>query len=112
MSHCRRGDACVARFNPQQRNGSANRAARVGPGDRRVSTWTEPSGRRGRRPYAPALLRIAATAAAVAQIWVSAAGPVLSSPATPYAVPRQACDLPARTPDEITALLETRGIAT
>lgn len=55
---------------------------------------------------------MAAIAGAVAQLWVATAGPILSSPATPDSVPRQACDLPARTPDEITALLATSDVAT
>jgi hypothetical protein len=52
------------------------------------------------------------TAAAVAQIWNSAAGPALSLPATPSSVPAPVCDLPARTPDEVAALLAASGIAT
>jgi hypothetical protein len=55
--------------------------------------------------------RIVVTAAAVAQIWISAAGPALGSPATPMSVSTPACDLPARTLDEITSLVAA-GVAT
>ena len=40
-------------------------------------------------------------AAAVAQIWAAAAGSALGAPATPSSVPVPGCDVPARTPDEI-----------
>ena len=51
-------------------------------------------------------------AAAVAQIWVAAAGPALGAPATPSSVPAPGCDVPARTPDEIMVLLAGPQIAT
>jgi hypothetical protein len=51
-------------------------------------------------------------AAVVAQIWVAAAGPVLGAPATPSFVSAPGCDVPARTPDEIRALLAGPQIAT
>ena len=56
--------------------------------------------------------RLAVAAAAIAQIWVSTAGPVLSTPATPTSVPTPGCDVPARTPNEIMALLASTGVAT
>src|SRR5215213_7634000 len=56
--------------------------------------------------------RIVVTVVAAAQIWVFTASPVQSAPATPNPIPTPACDLPPRTPDEITALLASDGIAT
>ena len=56
--------------------------------------------------------RIAVTAAAIAQIWVFTVEPVFSAPATPGSVPTPGCDVPARTPDEIMALLAGPQIAT
>jgi hypothetical protein len=52
------------------------------------------------------------TAAVVAQIWVATAGPVLGAPAAPSSETTPACDVPARTPDEITTLLASTDIAT
>ena len=52
------------------------------------------------------------TVVAIAQIWVCTAGPVLSAPATPTSVPMPGCDVPARTSDEIAALLASTGVAT
>ena len=51
------------------------------------------------------------TAAAVAQITISAADPALGGPATPTSVSTPACDLPARTLDEINSLVAV-GVAT
>jgi hypothetical protein len=45
-------------------------------------------------------------------VWVFTAGPALSVPTTPSPAPTPACDLPARTPDEITALLASSEVAT
>ena len=55
--------------------------------------------------------RIVVTAAAVPQICISTAGPALGVPATPTSVSAPACDLPARTLDEITSLIAA-GVAT
>jgi hypothetical protein len=56
--------------------------------------------------------RIAVAAAAIAQLWVSAVGPVLAAPVAPSSETTPACDVPARTADEITALLASTEIAT
>jgi hypothetical protein len=56
--------------------------------------------------------RFALTAAAVAQISVFTADPVLSAPTTPSSVPTPVCDVPARSLDDITALLAASAVAT
>ena len=67
----------------------------------------------GRRKASPTRVRrVTAIVVGLASVWASTAGPVLSAPATPSSIPTPACDLPARTPDEITALLAANGVAT
>src|SRR5918997_1431676 len=51
------------------------------------------------------------TAARVAKTTISAADPALGGPATPTSVSTPACDLPARTLDEINSLVAV-GVAT
>jgi hypothetical protein len=66
-----------------------------------------------RRKATPTRVRhVTATVVGLASVWASTAGPVLSAPATPSSIPTPACDLPARTPDEIAALLAASGVAT
>src|SRR5215218_7225450 len=56
--------------------------------------------------------RISVAAAAIAQLCVFVVGPVLGAPATPSSEMTPTCDVPARTPDEITALLASTDIST
>jgi hypothetical protein len=56
--------------------------------------------------------RFVVTVVAVALIWGSTAGPVLGAAAAPTPVSTPECDVPARTPDEITALLARTGVET
>ena len=56
--------------------------------------------------------RLVVIVVAIAQIWLSTSGPVLGAPATPISETTPACDVPARTPGEITALLASTGVAT
>jgi len=56
--------------------------------------------------------RITATIFGLVMVWVSTVGPVLSTPATPNSNLTLGCDVPARTPDEVTALLAGPEIAT
>src|SRR5687768_6898068 len=56
--------------------------------------------------------RIVVTVVAVAQMWISTAGLVLGTPATPSSEATPTCDVAARTPDQITALLAGPEIAT
>jgi len=58
------------------------------------------------------LHHITATILGLVVVWIVTAGLVLSAPATPTSVPTPGCDVPARTPDEITALLASTGVAT
>ncbi len=55
---------------------------------------------------------ITATIFGLVVVWACTAGPVLSAPATPTTFATPGCDVPARTPDEITALLASTGVAT
>ena len=51
-------------------------------------------------------------AAALALIWATTPGPALGTPATQSPVPTPACDVLARSPDEIIGLLGESGVAT
>ena len=56
--------------------------------------------------------RITAAILGLVVVWVCTAGPVSSAPATPTSVSTPGCDVPPRTPDEITALLARADVAT
>jgi hypothetical protein len=63
----------------------------------------------------PSLTRfhtLTATIFGLVVVSISTAGSVLGAPATPTSFPTPGCDVPARTPDEITALLASTGVAT
>jgi hypothetical protein len=55
---------------------------------------------------------VATATAAVALIWAAILHPALSAPATPGSDSPPVCDVPARSPDEVVALLRAGGIAT
>jgi len=66
----------------------------------------------GRKATLTGIRRIAATIFGLVVVWGFTAAPVLSTAATPTPVPTPGCDVPARTADEITALLASTSVAT